>query len=143
MRSMTASSCARVPKALSAPALIRHLQRAAVHLAQVHALAKIVQVAERPAVLARGQDGFHRPLAHVLDGAQAIADGRPLDALRLVFDGKVQAAVVDVGRQHLDAQPPRLGDEQAHLFDVALFHGQQGGHVLDRVVGLQVGRLAR
>ena len=59
-------------------------------------------------------------------------------------DGELGLAVVDVGRQHLDAQPAGVVDVLDH--DVALvavldLAGQQRGHELGGVVGLQVGRL--
>ena len=57
--------------------------------------------------------------------------------------GEVGVGGVDVGRQHLDAHSPALGQVDGRLFLVVLHRGEQRGHVLGRVIGLQVGRPIR
>ena len=54
--------------------------------------------------------------------------------------GEVRRRLVDVGRQHLDAHAPALGQVDRPLVLVVAHAGEQGGHVLGRVVGLEVGR---
>ena len=79
------------------------LQCPAVYLVQVHPPAEVVRILKAAPFRPGSQDGRDRSLADVLDGAQPVADGRTLDPLRLVLDGKVHTAKVDVGRQDLDA----------------------------------------
>ncbi len=76
------------------------------------------------------------PCADVLDGQQPEAD-------RVALDREVEAADVDVRRPDLDAQPPALGDRGRHLLGVVAEGGEHAGHVLDRVVRLQVRGLVR
>jgi hypothetical protein len=116
-------------------------QGAAVHLAQVYPLAKVVNVDKGPSLLAGSQNGLHRSLADILDGSQPVTDSG-LARIGIFLDCEIKATGIDVRRENLDAQPPRLGDEQAHFFGVAPLHGQEGGHILHRVMGLEEGRLA-
>ena len=57
---------------------------------------------------------------------------------RLALDGELDVALVDVGWEDLDAHPAALGDGRGDLLLVRPEGGQDGGHVLDRVVRLQV-----
>ncbi len=59
----------------------------------------------------------------------------------VVFDGEVPAAGIDIRRLDADAHPPAIGHIQRHLVGIVLGDGQQGGHIFDRVMGLQVARL--
>ena len=73
--------------------------------------------------------------ADVADGAEAEAD--PL----LAHDGELEARLVHVRRQHLEAQLARLVDVLHHLVGVADFRRQQRRHELGRVVRLEPRRL--
>ena len=79
-------------------------------------------------------DRLDGALADVLDGQQPEADG-------VALDGEVEVAEADVRAEDLDAQAAALGDGAGDLLGVVAEGGQHAGHVLDRVVGLEVGRL--
>jgi len=68
-------------KAIQRASFDQAFQHATVHLAQVHPFAKVVDALERLPVPAL-QNGLHRPLADILDGAQAKTDGRPASHAR-------------------------------------------------------------
>ena len=55
--------------------------------------------------------------------------------------GELGGRQVDVGHPHLDAHRAALGQVDGRLVLAVLHRGQQGGQVLDRVVGLEPGRL--
>ena len=57
--------------------------------------------------------------------------------------GEVGDGLVDVRRQHLDAHPAALVEVDRHLVLVVLHRRQDRGHVLRRVVRLEVGRPVR
>ena len=119
-----------------------------VNLTHVEALGEIPQVAERTAGLALGGERLHRRLADVLDGRQGIADGGPATALLALvlvplFDAEVRARPIYVRRQQRDPQAAQLLAELVQLVGVAQVVGHRGGHELDRMVGLQIGRLER
>jgi len=59
-----------------------------------------------------------------------------------LLDGEVQVAPVDLRRQDGDAHPAALRREMGDFGGVITPDGQQGGHVLDRVMRLEEGRLA-
>ena len=94
------------------------------------------------ATLARGNDRLDRALAHVLDGGQAEAD-RLRGAGRIGLDGEERLGCLHVGRADRDPQPPALGHHRGHLLGALPEAIQDGGHELDRVVGLEVGGLVR
>src|SRR6185369_7186754 len=85
--------------------------------------------------------------SHVFYGGEAepgAPDGAAgLDVFPVVrfHDGEIPAALVDVGRQDVDSHLARLVDVLHHLVRIGDFGGQQGGHVFDGVVGLEVRRL--
>jgi hypothetical protein len=58
-----------------------------------------------------------------------------------VVGGELRQRPVDVGDEHLDPHRPALTQVDGGLVLVVLDRGQQAGQVLDRVVGLQPGRL--
>ncbi len=60
---------------------------------------------------------------------------------RALLNLEVEAAVVDVRRQHVDAHAPAFVDEVDDLLGLVPLDQQQRRHVLDRVVGLEIGRL--
>ena len=86
-----------------------------------------------------------------LPGRDELLDGRLADALDrgqaeadvAALDREAEVARVDVGRQDLDAHLVALADVLDDLGrrPALGFRGQQGGHEVDRVVGLEVGRL--
>ena len=87
-----------------------------------------------PPCVAGADDLLGGPAAEPLDGGQAEDD-------LAVLHGEVRLARVDVRRQHVDAELAGVGDVIDH--DVALvavvdLAGQQRGHELGGVVGLQV-----
>ena len=57
--------------------------------------------------------------------------------------GEVPGRLVDVRRQHLDAHPAALGQVDRPAVLVVADAGEQAGHVLGRVVGLEVRRPVR
>ncbi len=65
--------------------------------------------------------------------AQAVADV-------LADGGEVQARLVDIGRQHRDAQAAAVGEVDGRLVLVVAHRGEQPRHVFGRIVGLEVGR---
>ena len=60
-----------------------------------------------------------------------------------MFDGELEMALADVRRQDVDAHPPTFGDRGSHLLLVRAERRQDRSHVVDGVVGLEVGRLIR
>jgi len=115
-------------------------QGALLHDAQVDPLAEIGQAGERPARCPLLKDILQRPCPRVLDRPQPVADAAP--AIRELLDGEVQVAPVDLRRQDGDAHPAALRREMGNFGGVITPDGQQGGHVLDRVMRLEEGRLA-
>ena len=110
------------------------LEDLAVGQAQVDPRAQVGQRAELAAFLARGDDRLDRALADVLDGEQPEPD-------RVALDGELDVGAVDVRRQDLDPEPAALGDRRRDLLGRVADRGQHAGHVLDRVVRLEVGGL--
>jgi len=110
---------------------------------EVDARAEVVEARKR--LLARGlDDGLGGARAHVLDREQAEADGAVLDV-------ELGLGLVDVGRQDLEAHAlglVQVRDELVLLVlgadgRVADLRGEDGGHELDREIGLQVRGLIR
>ena len=133
--------------------LDHRLQGALADAPQIDPLGQVDGVAEGAVGLALVEEHLHRALAGVLDGRQPIADGGPAlffpprrraaaPPRPVVLDGKIELRLVDAGRGHVDAQPAGVGHVLGHLLGVGVVDGQQGGDVLHRVVGLQIGRLA-
>ena len=129
-------SCAGCPNMLSAPDLGQRLEHLAVGEPQVDPRAEVRQRPELAAALARLDDRLDGALADVLDRQQAEAD-------RVALDREPEARAVHVGRPDLDAQAPALDDRGGHLLGVVPERREHRGHVLDRVVGLEVRRLVR
>ena len=67
--------------------------------------------------------------------------GLGLDLGRTLLDLKIEAAIVDVGRQHIDAHAPAFVDKVDDLVGLVAFDQQQRRHIFDGIVGLQIGRL--
>ena len=128
------SSCAGWPERPQGVDLDERFEDPLVDEAQVHPRAEVGQRAELATLRPRVEDGLDGTLADVLDGQQAEADG-------IALDGEVDVAVAHVRAQHLDAQAAALGDGAGDLLGVVAERGEDAGHVLDRVVGLEVGGL--
>ncbi len=119
------------------------LQRPAAHLAQVDPAGKLVEVIEGAALLASLEDGVHGTLADVLDGAQAETDDGGFLAVLTgpVFNREIPLGIVDVGRRHLHAHAAGIGHVQGDFLGLVFGDREQGGHVLDGVMELEVGGL--
>ena len=114
--------------------LDQRLEHLAVGEAQIDPGAEVGERPELAAGIPRRDDRFDGALAHVLHGQQAEPDG-------VALDGEFEMAAVDVRRSHLDRHAPALGDRRGDLLLVGSEGGQDGGHVVDRVVRLEVRRL--
>ena len=69
-RSSASVSCARLaPVESSAPAFTKAFNHAAIHIAQVDAVAEFIDGRERAAFFARFDNGFHRALSYILHSA--------------------------------------------------------------------------
>ena len=123
----------RSVQAIHGAGLNQRFNRPPVHHRRVHLFAEIEEVLERPVLLARGDDRFHRILAQILDGAQAEAD-------RVAIGRERQQALIHIGRQNSHAPVAALVDVLDDLIRVARFRGQQRRHELNGVVRLQVRR---
>ena len=126
---------AGVAEGVEGARLDERLHRPLVEHRGVDPVAEVVEVGERPARLALGDDQADEALPDVADGRQAEGD------LALVEGGEVRGRRVDVGHQDVDAHGAALGQVDGRLVLVVLDAGEQGGQVLDGVVGLQPGRL--
>ena len=119
------------PNELSAPTLASDSSTLRFVESQVDPPAEVADRPERPFRLARRDDRLDRPLADVLDRQQPEPD-------RLVLDRELDLASADVRRPDLDAQPAALGDRRGDLLLVVPERGQDGRHVVDREVRLEV-----
>ena len=107
-----------------------------VGLAGMDPLAEIVQGQEIP-LLALGQDGVDRGLAHALDRAQAVED------LAVVAGAEGIVGAVDVRRQNAQPHLAALLDQRYHLVGVVHVRRQHRGHEFRREMRLQPERLVR
>src|SRR3984893_4980143 len=138
-----AVECAGLGEALELPA---------VEALDIEAAGKIGQILEAATSSALGDELAHRLPAHPLYRGECIADrGLPPTLPSPVdgggrgggfgLDGKRHLGAIDVGRQKADAEPVELQTEDIELVGVAEVEGHQSGEELDRVIGLQIGRL--
>ncbi len=121
----------RVPERIERARLDQRLDHSLVTHHQRNLAQEIGEPVELALRLARRDDRVHHVGAHVADRRQAEPDvgaDRREHGYRLV----------DVGRQHLDAHPAALTQVQRRLVLVVGHRGEQRGHVLGRVIGLQV-----
>ena len=109
------------------------LQGALVDLGLVDAAAEVPDRLERAARVARREDRGHGVLPHALHRRQAEAD------LRSPRHREVGAAHVDVRRQHREAHVGAGGHVERHAVLRVHHRAEQRGHVLGRVVRLEVG----
>jgi len=110
-------------------------QRTFAHLAQVHPQDKIVQI-RKSLVPASLDDRVNRSLPHVFDRSKPKADAR--FAVCALFDRKVIAAVVNVRRQYFDAHVVAFRNINRTLIVIVFPGREQGSHIFDRIVILQV-----
>ena len=105
--------------------------------------AEVVQRDERAGLrspIADGDDRVDRALADVLDRRQSEAD-RLRRAGGIGLDREEGQRLLNVRRPHLDPQPAALGDDRGDLLGALAEAVEDGGHELDRIVRLEVGRL--
>ncbi len=81
---------------------------------------------------ARGDDRFDGVVADVLDGGEAEADS-------VGGGGEVGVRGLDIGREDVDVDLAALGDVLDDVLGLGGFAGEQRGHELDGVVGLEPG----
>ena len=102
-----------------------------------HRQADLVKEAEEiggRAILLTGPDDLR-------DGVGTdIADSSQAEPDVLTDSRELQRGGVDVGRQDIDVLGPHVGQVHRHLVLVVTDAGQQGGSVLGRVIGLEIGR---
>ena len=104
----------------------------AVELPAGHAAEEILKIAEGAGLFPLGDQLGHCPAPHAFDGGEAEADVG-------AGDREVGLRLVDVRREEGDAHVPAFGDIDGD-FGAAVQHGgEQGGHVLPRIMPLHVG----
>ena len=144
-RRSSRSTCSRPwrgwPSESNAPALISDSIGPLVEHRRVDAVAEVVEVGERTALLARRDDLRDHALADVAHRRQAEAD-------RLAVVGRSRTEKSDSdsltsGTSTVDAELAALVEEDRGLVLVGLDAREQRGEVLDRVVRLQVRGLVR
>ncbi len=107
------------------------LHRVPGHPFRVHPLTEVEESLEGP-LPAGLQDRLHRRAPHVLDRRQAKSDLPPSQG------GEIHVRFIYVRGQHLDAHLPTLGDVGGHFVRVVPHRGEERGHELRGVVGLEV-----
>ena len=125
---------ARLAERVERAGLDQRLDGALVADHRVDLAQEVVEVGEAALLLARGDDRRRRRCAPTLRTA-----ARP-KRMSAPTRGEVGVGLVDVGRQHLDAHPAALVEVDRRLVLVVADAGEQRGHVLGRVVRLEVGR---
>ena len=113
------------------PDLGERLEDLPVREPQVDPPAQVAERLERSLGLPRRDDRLDRALADVLDRQQPEPD-------RLVLDRELDLAAADRRRPDLDAQPAALRDGGGDLLLVVPERRQDGRHVVDREVRLEV-----
>ncbi len=109
-------------------------------------MGKIVQIGEGP-IPPPFEDGFHRAMANVFHCPQAKADSRvappaPFDGgCGGVFDGEIPAADVDIRRQDINPHAAAISHIIGYFGGVVLRDREQGGHIFNRIMCLQIGSL--
>ena len=130
MRQHGQHAAARGPGRVERAAADQRLDRLLVHAAAVDALAEVPDRRELAALLPGLDHGVHRRSADVLHRVEHEADVA-------AGDDEVVSGLVHVGRQHLDPHLLAARDEERHLVLGRHHRGDEGGHVLGRVVGLE------
>ncbi len=115
--------------------LDERLDYARVHDAEVDFLAELPEALETAADFIAGlDDGFDGVAADVLYRGQTEADG-------ISMGGELCAGNLHVGRLDCDAHLLTLADVLDDVLGLRGFGRQQRGHELDRIVGLEIGRV--
>ena len=115
------------------------LDQALVDHALVQPLGKVEQILEGAVLDALLGEPAHGFAAHALDGCERIPDR--LLAIGVPLHHELGRGPVHVGRQELDADLLEVAPVAVQLFDVAHIERHGRGEELDRMVGLEVGRL--
>ena len=124
----------RIPRGVEGACLDERFDHAAVGLARVHALDKVVQRLKRTARLALGDNRLRHAGAHAADAGQAKAHA-------LLGSRELGAGLVDIWRKHGDAVVTARRDVVHDLVGLARIGRQNGRHVLVRIVRLEPRRL--
>ena len=124
------------PQAIQGTAANQRIGGALVDALEVDPCAEIEQVFERP-VLARLDNGLHRPLAHALDRAQAV-NNPPV-----VIHGELELGVVHIRRIEAQLHAAALFDQGYDLVGVVHIRRQHRRHKRRRIVSFQPSRLIR
>ena len=125
---------ARIARGVEGTCLDQRFDHAAVGLARVHALDKVVQRLKRAARLALGDNRLRHAGTHAADAGQAKAHA-------LLGSRELGAGLVDIWRKHGDAVMTARRDVVHDLVGLARIGRQNGRHVLVRIVRLEPRRL--
>ena len=111
----------------------------------VDAIAEVFEAGEW-LIGTRRHERLDRPFTHVFDGCEPKADATA-EAIRFfsliieLLDAEVCTAGVDIGTEHCDAQFGAFVDGFGDVFDLTGRGLEDGGHVRDGIVLLEVGGL--
>ncbi len=122
------------PGKIKRPALDEAFQDPPVDLGPIHPPAEVEQIAERSMPVPFLDDQLHRLEAHILDRGQPEPD-------LPIHHGKIRLAFVHIRGKDLDPHGPAFGDVLDGLVLIPHVLGQEGGHKLDRIMGLEIGGL--
>ena len=122
------------------PSLDQGLDDLFIDRPQIDIFAEMKQVFEPADFFPRSDNLLDGLFADAFDRSQAKTDeafGLFAAVFAVINDGKINKTVVDIRRQDIDAHVAALANVLNNLLGVAHFVGQQGGHILDRIIGLQ------
>ena len=125
---------ARIARGVEGACLDQRFDHAAVGLARVHALDKVVQRLKRAARLALGDNRLRHASAHAADAGQTKAHA-------FLGSRELGTGLVDIWRQHGDAVVTARRDVVNDLVGLARIGCQNGRHVLVWIVRLEPCRL--
>ena len=125
---------ARIARGVEGTCLDERFDHAAVGLARVHALDKVVQRLKRTARLALGDNRLRHAGTHAADAGQAKAHA-------LLGSRELGTGLVDIWRKHGDAVVTACRDVVHDLVSLTRIGRQNGRHVLVRIVRLEPRRL--
>ena len=128
---------ARDAEAVESAAEHQAFECLAVHIAQIDALHHFEHILEGPVFLAFHENGVGRRGTHALDGGQSEA------YLTMLVHTELSAALIDIGSEGGDAHRSALIHQFGDFGDIVEVAAHHGGHVLGRVMGLEIGCLVR